>query len=117
MPAVDVRFEDQRSISDRCSTFARSSSSAEGAASNQASRISSSSAGEVVRNESARTLASFHLRAPAAVAAAPQLVDHGVGDAGALVGGDGDLHGGQGIVSRVVEESVLEEELFAVGEK
>ena len=36
---------------------------------------------------------------------------------GALVGGDGDLHGGQGIVSRVVEESALEQELFAVGEQ
>jgi hypothetical protein len=49
--------------------LARSSASGEGCASNQASRISSSSAGEVVRRESASTLASFHWRAPAAVAA------------------------------------------------
>ena len=51
------------------------------------------------------------------VPAPPQLLDHGVGDPGALVGGDGDLHTTQGIVSRVVEESALEQELFAVGEK
>ena len=53
------------------------------------------------------------------VAAAAQLVDHGVGDPGALVGGDGDLPLWNGGVSSssVVEERDLERELFAVGEK
>src|SRR3712207_7709493 len=45
-------------------SFARSPGSSDGAAPNQASRISSSSACEVVRRLSARTFASFHLRAP-----------------------------------------------------
>ena len=40
-----------------------------GSPSNQPSRISSSSAGLVVRRDSASTLASFHLRAPRAVSA------------------------------------------------
>ena len=47
--------------------MARSSSSGDGRAANQASRISASSASEVLRSESASTLASFHLRAPSAV--------------------------------------------------
>ncbi len=38
---------------------------------NQASRISESTASEVVRRESASTFASFHLRAPSAVWASP----------------------------------------------
>ena len=51
--------------------FARSSASGDGSAENQASRISASTASEVVRSDSASTLASFHLRAPAAVSASP----------------------------------------------
>ena len=42
--------------------------------------------------------------------------DYG-GGAGARVGGYRDLHDAEGVVSRVVEESALEQELFAVGEK
>src|ERR671938_396938 len=49
--------------------FATSSSSVLGVASNQASRISSSSASLVERSDSASTFASFHLRAPRAVSA------------------------------------------------
>ena len=49
--------------------LAASSGSALGSPANQASRISSSSASLVVRSDSASTLASFHLRAPAAVSA------------------------------------------------
>src|SRR3954469_24636889 len=52
-----------------CSTLRRSSSSSLGPAANQASRISASSASDVARRLSARTFASFHVRAPAAVAA------------------------------------------------
>ena len=153
------------SISERCSTFARSSSSVEGWASNQASRISSSSAGEVVRRERREHVGVVPLAGarrgrgvgaqrgadaadlvggdrgagagPAAddgllgaalgdvaggglggprpvvalgvgeravrerlVAAGAQLLDDGVGDARALVGGDGDPHEAQGIVTR-----------------
>src|ERR1700752_3649690 len=51
--------------------LARSSDSPLGADSNHASRISSNSASEVARRLRASTLASFHLRAPAAVAASP----------------------------------------------
>ncbi len=51
--------------------FARSSSSGDGSALNQASRISASTASDVVRSDRASTLASFHLRAPAAVSASP----------------------------------------------
>ena len=49
--------------------LARSSASADGSPPNQASRISPSSASEVLRRLSASTLASFQRRAPAAVAA------------------------------------------------
>src|SRR3954452_1475564 len=49
--------------------LARSSASSLGPAPNHASRISPSCASLVARSESASTLASFHLRAPAAVAA------------------------------------------------
>src|SRR5437764_196549 len=56
-------------ISPTWRTFARSSSSADGAAENQASRISRSSASLVARSDSASTLASFHRRAPDAVTA------------------------------------------------
>ena len=49
--------------------FARSSASGEAGVANQASRISPRTASEVVRRESASTFASFHLRAPSAVAA------------------------------------------------
>ena len=56
----------------RCRMFAASSGSADGPAANHASRISPSSAGDVVRSDSASTFASFHLRAPAAVSASPQ---------------------------------------------
>ena len=72
-------------ISSRCATFARSSSSGDGRASNQASRISASSASEVLRSESASTLASFHLRAPSAVWASTHSAARMPGD---LVGGD-----------------------------
>src|SRR5438874_6501476 len=51
--------------------FATSSGSSLGSDANQASRISSSRAGLVVRSDSASTLASFHLRAPRAVSASP----------------------------------------------
>ncbi len=61
-----------QAISSMCSTFARSSASAEGAPANHASRISSSTAADVARSDSARTLASFQRRAPSAVAASPQ---------------------------------------------
>src|SRR3954462_8451940 len=51
--------------------FATSSEPALAAPSNQASRISSSSASLVERSDSASTFASFHLRAPRAVSASP----------------------------------------------
>src|SRR5919197_1937924 len=51
--------------------FATSSGSVLGAAANQASRISCSSASDVARRLSASTFASFHLRAPSAVGASP----------------------------------------------
>ena len=59
-------------ISSTCRTLATSPASVLGAASNQPSRISSSTASLVVRRDSARTLASFHLRAPRAVSASAQ---------------------------------------------
>ena len=53
--------------------FAASASSRSGSPpANHASRISSRSAGEVVRSESARTFASFQRRAPSAVGASAQ---------------------------------------------
>src|SRR6202040_4253272 len=62
-PAVEA------SSAERCSMLATSSGSRLGAAANQASRISSSTARDVERRLSARTLASFQRRAPSAVAA------------------------------------------------
>src|SRR4029077_4971738 len=59
-------------LSPRWAMLARSSASGDGAAPSHASRISSSTAGDAVRRLSASTFASFHLRAPAAVAASPQ---------------------------------------------
>src|SRR4051794_24902882 len=58
-------------MSARWVTLAASAGSVEGAAANQASRISSSAASEVRRRERASTLASFHRRAPSAVWASP----------------------------------------------
>src|SRR6478609_12004682 len=49
--------------------LARSDTSVDGLASNQASRISVSSARDVERSDSASTFASFHRRAPSAVGA------------------------------------------------
>src|ERR687892_295134 len=98
-------------MSSTCSTLARSSASELGPDPNQASRISPSSASDVARRLSARTLASFQRRAPAAVGASPhsaaripatllaalvaaaaKLLDEGVGDTRSLVGCDGDAH-------------------------
>src|SRR4051812_28909924 len=58
-------------MSARWAMLAASVVSTEGVAANHASRISSSAASLVRRRESARTLASFHFRAPSAVWASP----------------------------------------------
>ncbi len=71
VPACAGEIPNAGQISSRCATFARSPASGDGAPANHASRISSSSAGEVDRRESASTLASFQRRAPSAVAASP----------------------------------------------
>ena len=70
-PAQSVSRPCSSRIASTCATFARSSASLEGATANQASRISSSTAADVARSESASTLASFQRRAPAAVTASP----------------------------------------------
>ena len=79
------RVERDHRMSARCSTLATSPGSALGPAANQASRISPSSGSEVARRLSASTLASFHVRAPAAVAASAHSAARIPCD---LVGGD-----------------------------
>ena len=80
-----------------------SCSSGDAADSNQASRISASTASEVTRNDSATTLASFQPTAPAAVCASPQ--QRGP-DARNLVGSDAGAGAGPAAHQRLVGPAV-----------